>query len=175
MIVRDLKAKVLVFAVFFIGISTGILITNFYTTRVASAPDTASSRVQRAERDINKFYDYLGLNLSQREQMRKIGEDCRREFRQLRAENKPKFDGSARHHEQRFGRFSIMNRRRNTKNFASKWMSEGSTRIATTSIEMVVPRDWTRTRLEVVSCAVIASRYYSHSLPPRRSSDNPQK
>jgi len=92
MIVRYLKAKVLVFAVFFIGISTGILITNFYTTRVASAPDTASSRVQRAERDINKFYDYLGLNLSQREQMRKIGEDCRREFRQLRAENKPKFD-----------------------------------------------------------------------------------
>ena len=92
MIVRDLKAKVLVFAVFFIGISTGILITNFYTTRVASAPDTASSRVERAERDINKFYDYLGLNLSQREQMRKIGEDCRREFRQLRAENKPKFD-----------------------------------------------------------------------------------
>src|SRR2546425_11048013 len=88
MIVRDLKAKVLVFAVFFIGISTGILIANFYTTRVASAPDTASSRVQRAERDINKFYDYLGLNLSQREQMRKIGEDCRREFRQLRAENK---------------------------------------------------------------------------------------
>jgi len=92
MIVRYLKAKVLVFAVFFIGIATGILITNFYTTRVASAPDTASSRVQRAERDINKFYDYLGLNLSQREQMRKIGEDCRREFRQLRAENKPKFD-----------------------------------------------------------------------------------
>jgi len=92
MIVRYLKAKVLVFAVFFIGISTGILIANFYTTRVASAPDTASSRVQRAERDINKFYDYLGLNLSQREQMRKIGEDCRREFRQLRAENKPKFD-----------------------------------------------------------------------------------
>jgi len=92
MIVRYLKAKVLVFAVFFIGIATGILITNFYTTRVASAPDTASSRAQRAERDINKFYDYLGLNLSQREQMRKIGEDCRREFRQLRAENKPKFD-----------------------------------------------------------------------------------
>ena len=92
MIVRYLKAKVLVFAVFFIGISTGILIANFYTTRVASAPDTASSRVQRAERDINKFYDYLGLNLSQREQMRKIGEETRREFRELRDEAQPKFD-----------------------------------------------------------------------------------
>jgi len=91
MIVRYLKAKVLVFAVFFIGISTGILITNFYTTRVASAPDTASSRAQRAERDINKFYDYLGLNLSQREQMHKIGEETRHEFQELSKETQPRF------------------------------------------------------------------------------------
>src|SRR5437867_11844565 len=91
MIVRYLKAKVLVFAVFFIGTSTGILITNFYTTLVASAPDTASSRVQRAERAINNVYEYLGVNLSQREQMRKSGDDCRRAFTLLRADHKPKF------------------------------------------------------------------------------------
>ena len=92
MIVRYLKTKILVFSLFFTGIATGILIANFYTTRVASAPDTATSRTQRAQRDINKFYDYLGLNLAQREQMHKIGEETRREFRELREETQPKFD-----------------------------------------------------------------------------------
>ncbi len=92
MIVRSLKAKILVFGVFFIGIATGIVIANFYTTRVASAPDSTTSRAERAQRDINKFYDYLALNLAQREQMRKIGEETRREFRELREETQPKFD-----------------------------------------------------------------------------------
>ena len=93
MIVRYLKAKILVFAVFFIGIATGVLIANFYTTHVAGAPDTTNSqdRAQRAQRDINKFYDYLGLNQAQREEMHKIGEDTRREFRDLRKETQPRF------------------------------------------------------------------------------------
>jgi len=93
MIVRYLKAKILVFAVFFIGIATGVLIANFYTTHVAGAPDAANSqdRAQRAQRDINKFYDYLGLNQAQREEMHKIGEETRREFRDLRQETHPRF------------------------------------------------------------------------------------
>ena len=92
MIVRYLKAKVLVFAVFFIGIATGVLIANFYTTHVAGAPDTTNSqdRAQRAQRDINKFYDYLGLNHAQREEMHKIGEETRKEFRELRQETQPR-------------------------------------------------------------------------------------
>ena len=48
MIVRYLKAKILVFAVFFIGIATGVLIANFYTTHVAgvrlSGPSGDASR-----------------------------------------------------------------------------------------------------------------------------------
>ena len=93
MIVRYLKAKILVFAVFFIGIATGVLIANFYTTHVAGAPDATNSqdRAQRAQRDINKFYDYLGLNQAQREEMHKIGEETRREFRDLRTETQPRF------------------------------------------------------------------------------------
>ena len=92
MIVRYLKAKILVFAVFFIGIATGVLIANFYTTHVAGAPDTTNSqdRAQRAQRDINKFYDYLGLNQAQREEMHKIGEETRKEFRELRQETQPR-------------------------------------------------------------------------------------
>src|SRR5436305_4720967 len=92
MIVRYFKAKILVFALFFIGIATGVLIANFYTTHVAGAPDTTNSqdRAQRAQRDINKFYDYLGLNQAQREEMHKIGEETRKEFRELRQETQPR-------------------------------------------------------------------------------------
>jgi hypothetical protein len=95
MIARSIKAKVLVFAVFFIGILTGVLIANFYTTRVmTSSADPASppDRTQRAQRDINKFYDYLGLDQNQREQMHKIGEETRQQFRDLRKETKPRFE-----------------------------------------------------------------------------------
>ena len=87
MIARTIKAKVLVFAIFFIGIATGVLLANFYTTRVAGAPD----RTQKAQRDINKFYDYLGLNQEQRDQFHKIGEETRHEFQELRAETQPRF------------------------------------------------------------------------------------
>ena len=92
MIARSFKAKILVFTVFFVGIATGVLIANFYTTRVAGALDTANSqaRTQRAQRDVNKFYDYLGLNPAQREQMRKIGEETRHEFQELRKETQPR-------------------------------------------------------------------------------------
>ena len=84
---RSFKAKALVFAIFFIGIGTGVLIANFYTTRVAGAPD----RNERAKRDINKFYDYLGLNAEQRDQVHKIGEETRHEFQELRKETQPRF------------------------------------------------------------------------------------
>lgn len=94
MIARSLKAKFLVFAIFFAGIASGVLIANFYTTRVTSSVDTAnnSDRTQRAQRDINKFYDYLGLDQPQREQMRKIGEETRREFEELRTETQPRYE-----------------------------------------------------------------------------------
>jgi hypothetical protein len=93
MIARYFKAKILVFALFFIGIATGVLIANFYTTHVAGARDTTNSqdRAQRAQRDITKFYDYLGLNPTQREEVHKIGEETRREFRELREETQPRY------------------------------------------------------------------------------------
>jgi hypothetical protein len=94
MIARSLKAKILVFAVFFIGIATGVLIANFYEARVTGTPaDVANNgeRAQRAKRDVNRFRDYLGLNQTQREQMDKIMEETRAEFRKLREETHPRF------------------------------------------------------------------------------------
>src|SRR5204863_673487 len=91
---RSLKAQVLIFTVFFIGIATGVLIANFYTTRVTGTPPADAQppdRDQRAQRDMNKFYDYLGLNEMQREQMHKIGEETRHEFQELRKETQPRF------------------------------------------------------------------------------------
>jgi len=91
---RSFKAKVLVFAIFVLGIGAGVLLANFYTTRVASAPaPTAPDRSQGAQRDINKFYDYLGgVTPEQREQMHKIAEETRREFQALRKETQPRFE-----------------------------------------------------------------------------------
>jgi hypothetical protein len=89
MIASSIKAKLLVFVVFFMGIFTGVLIANFYTTRVTGTPNTTPQ--VRAQRDINKFWDYLGLDQPQREEMRKIGEETRHEFQELRKETQPRF------------------------------------------------------------------------------------
>lgn len=99
MIERSYKAKALVFAIFALGIGAGILGSNVYTTRLVSAPapNPPADRNQ-AQRDINKFYDYLGTTPDQREQIHKILEDTRADFQKLRIETQPRFkaiqDGS---------------------------------------------------------------------------------
>ena len=92
MIGRSLKAKILVFAVFFTGIATGILIADFYQTRVTGTREDVSTRDrdQRAQRDVSKFHDYLGLNEEQRQQVNKILEETRSEFQKLRNETQPR-------------------------------------------------------------------------------------
>jgi Spy/CpxP family protein refolding chaperone len=93
MIARSMKAKALVFSIFFVGIATGVLLGNFYMNRLVGSP-AATDRTQvaqRAQRDINKFYDYLGLDEKQRAQMHKIGEETQHEFQELRKETQPRF------------------------------------------------------------------------------------
>ena len=95
MIARALKGKIVVFAVFFIGIITGMLIINFYETRVAgSPPDTSYNRGRSSEikRDVNRVHDYLGLDQQQRERVNLILEEGREGVRKLRAETRPKFN-----------------------------------------------------------------------------------
>lgn len=93
MIARSLKGKILVFAVFFIGIATGVLITNFYETRVSgNRAETTDSgeRVKRARSDAKSVHEYLGLNQEQREKVDKILEDTRSEVRSFREETNPR-------------------------------------------------------------------------------------
>src|SRR6185436_13738898 len=93
MIARALKGKLVVFAIFFIGIITGMLIINFYETRVAGSPPDLSDqrgRTSERDRDINSVHDYLGLNQEQRERINEILEEGRRQVRELRSETRPK-------------------------------------------------------------------------------------
>src|SRR5262245_24596279 len=94
MIAGSIKAKLLVFTIFFVGIGTGILIANFYTTRVNGIADGANSmqRTQRAQENINKFWDYLELDQTQRDEMRKIGEETRHQYQELRKETQPRYE-----------------------------------------------------------------------------------
>jgi Spy/CpxP family protein refolding chaperone len=93
MIARALKGKLLVFGVFFIGIVTGMLIINFYETRVAGSPPDLNDhrgRTNDSQRDVNRVHDYLGLDQQQRDRVNEILEEGRTEVRQLRAETRPK-------------------------------------------------------------------------------------
>src|SRR4051812_41501051 len=92
MIARALKGKILVFGVFFIGIVTGMLIVNFYETRVSgNAPDLRGGRDRgTAQRDVSNVHDYLGLDQQQREEVNSILEEGRSEVRTLRMETRPR-------------------------------------------------------------------------------------
>ena len=94
MIARSLKGKILVFAVFFTGIATGILIMNFYETRVAGQTDIRDNRDRgpNGQRDVNRVHDYLGLDQQQRERVNAILEEGRGEVRRLRMESRPKIE-----------------------------------------------------------------------------------
>jgi hypothetical protein len=91
MITRSLKGKVLALIVFLIGIGTCIIITNLYDTRVAGNQADTRDRVTRSRRDVNSVLDFLGLDGAQREQVNKILEETRSEFRELQKQTQPQF------------------------------------------------------------------------------------
>jgi hypothetical protein len=95
MIARSNKGKLLVFSVFFLGIVSGILMTYAWETRVSSsviAGDVKSADREKADRDVNKFYDYLGLNQEQRVQVKQITEDSRPEFNKIFQQTRPQME-----------------------------------------------------------------------------------
>jgi flagellar biosynthesis chaperone FliJ len=94
MIERSLKGKALVLAVFIIGIATGMLILNVYETRVSGTrPDGGdrATRAERAQRDVSRIHDYLGLTEDQKQQVNEILENTRTEFRELQRQTRPQF------------------------------------------------------------------------------------
>ena len=87
MIARSIKGKVLVFSVFVLGIVSGVLATNVWETRVISAPvendAKPADRAKNADRDVNTFYNYVGMNDAQREQAKNIMDQSKPEFKKL--------------------------------------------------------------------------------------------
>ena len=97
MIAGAARAKLLVFAVFLVGAITGGLVQNVYETRWNVDADSAPE--QKSRREMNRVYDFLGLNAEQREQWKTITQASQAEFNKLLAENRkltepnqPRFD-----------------------------------------------------------------------------------
>jgi len=96
-IASSAKAKLLVFAVFFVGAITGALVANVYETRWSVDADSAPEK--QSQRQVNQFYDFLDLTAEQRQQWTRIMEDSRPAFQKLNEENRkltehnqPKFE-----------------------------------------------------------------------------------
>ena len=95
MIERSIKGKFLVFSVFFLGIVYGVLITNLWETRVNSAVVSSYRRSAdraKADRDVNKFYDYVGLTVEQRSQVTQIMKDSRPAFNKVFEQSRPQLE-----------------------------------------------------------------------------------
>jgi len=97
MITRSLQGKLLVFAVFLIGLAAGVLSANLYRSHVVDAkqndshPQERLSPQERAQRDQDRLNSFLGLDQPQRDQIKVILDDTRSQFRQLREKTDPQF------------------------------------------------------------------------------------
>jgi Spy/CpxP family protein refolding chaperone len=99
MIARTVLGKILVFSIFFIGIATGAALHSAYQSRIASSssgdsPKREEPRLnpqERAKRDQERMAQYLGLDPPQQEQIRKILDETRIEFKSLRDKTDPEF------------------------------------------------------------------------------------
>jgi uncharacterized membrane protein len=85
MIGNTAKAKLLVFAVFFVGAVTGALVQNVYVTRVDVADAAPEKRSQSA---VNQVYDFLDLDAQQRQQWTRIMDEVKPEVSKLLEENR---------------------------------------------------------------------------------------
>jgi Spy/CpxP family protein refolding chaperone len=86
MIGGTLKGKMLIFSVFFLGIASGAILTNLWETRLSPSVvsgDPKSADRAKADRDVNKFNEYLGLTPDQKTQMSQILKDSRPEYKKI--------------------------------------------------------------------------------------------
>jgi len=99
MITRSVQGKLLVAAVFIVGIATGVLSANIYHNRVVESAKAADNRPQqdrgnpqqRAKQNFERMANYLGLQDQQRADIQRIIEETRNDFRQLREKTDPQF------------------------------------------------------------------------------------
>lgn len=83
MISSAARAKLLVLAVFVVGLVTGALTQNAYETRWSTDRDS-----KRSQREVNQIYDILDLTPEQRQQFQNIVASSRPDFEKLFEENR---------------------------------------------------------------------------------------
>jgi len=98
MITRTVQGKLLVLAVFVIGIATGVLSANIYRSRLVESAKAADnspgehvSPQERARQNFDQLANYLGLDQNQRTEIQKIVSETRGQFRDLREKTDPQF------------------------------------------------------------------------------------
>jgi uncharacterized membrane protein len=96
---RTLQAKLLVLAVFLVGMLAGVVLTNAYETNVQgngvldteSRADGDSDRGRGRNRERQSFEEYLGLSPDQNEQMSAILKGASEGYRELQARTRPEY------------------------------------------------------------------------------------
>ncbi len=88
------RAKIwIVFVVVFaLGCATGAAIDALYRTRAASAARAEEARKRDPEAHFNKMRQDLNLSDDQATKIRAVLEETRNEYKQMRAELRPRFD-----------------------------------------------------------------------------------
>ena len=98
MITRSVQGKLLVLAVFLIGIATGVVSASIYRSCNVESARAADNHQQdnltpqeRFKQRFDRMANYLGLDQDQRAQIQKISEETRNQFRELSAKTEPQF------------------------------------------------------------------------------------
>ena len=86
---RTVQAKLLVLAIFTIGVLTGFVLTDLYETRVIG--DSGEPGREGRFRNRQSFSEFLELTEGQQVDVRVILEETREKFRTLRSQNRPMY------------------------------------------------------------------------------------
>lgn len=88
---RSLQAKLLILSVFVIGILTGVVLTGMYETGLETVAESPEPDQERAERNFQRFENFLELDEEQTVQLDEILRNSRERYRNLQAQTRPMY------------------------------------------------------------------------------------
>ena len=88
---RSRQAKLLILAVFVIGVLTGGVLTELYETRVPSISQSPDADPEPRERNFQRFEEFLELDDEQTAQLNTILRDSRERYRELQSRTRPMY------------------------------------------------------------------------------------
>ena len=88
---RSRQAKLLILAVFVIGVLIGGVLTELYESRLPSIAQSPDADRQRPEGNFQRFEDFLELDEEQSAQLDTILRDSRERYRELQSRTRPMY------------------------------------------------------------------------------------